>query len=75
MKDHGLLKYFLGIKVYCNVIEIYLSQRKYALDIIAEVGLLGAKPTAFPLEQNHKLALSQSAILTNQNNFDGLWDG
>jgi len=32
-----------------------LRQRKYALDIINECGLLEAKPVAFPIEENHQL--------------------
>ena len=57
MKDLGQLKYFLGIEVARNAEGIFLCQRKYALDVISEVGLLGAKPAKTPLEQNHKLAL------------------
>ncbi|GAA0140521.1 transmembrane signal receptor [Lithospermum erythrorhizon] len=41
MKDLGVLKYFMGIKVAHTFEGIYLCQRKYALDIIAEYGLLG----------------------------------
>ncbi|KAL1216652.1 Retrovirus-related Pol polyprotein from transposon RE2 [Cardamine amara subsp. amara] len=65
MKDLGDLKYFLGIEVSRNKRGFYLSQRKYALDIVSETGLLGAKPAAFPLEQNHGLALSTSPLLVN----------
>ena len=57
MKDLGKLKYFLGIEMAQNSDGIFLCQQKYALDIISEVGLLGAKPAKTPLEQNHKLAL------------------
>lgn len=65
MKDLGLLKYFLRIEVSRSKLGFYLSQRKYALDIISDTGLLGAKPASFPLEQNHKLALSTSNTLTD----------
>ena len=34
---------------------IFLSQRKYILDLLAEVGLLECKPTNTPIIQNHKL--------------------
>lgn len=53
MKDLGKLKYFLGFEVARNDYGFYISQRKYALDIIAETGLLGAKPSPVPIELNH----------------------
>ncbi|CAA7032085.1 unnamed protein product [Microthlaspi erraticum] len=65
MKDLGFLKYFLGIEVSRNKTGFYLSQRKYALDIVSDAGLLAAKPATFPLEQNHGLALSTSALLSD----------
>ncbi|XP_057991224.1 uncharacterized mitochondrial protein AtMg00810-like [Hevea brasiliensis] len=43
-KDLGLLKYFLGIKVMRSKKGIFLSQRKYVLDLLTETGKLGAKP-------------------------------
>ncbi|XP_021753783.1 uncharacterized protein LOC110719189 [Chenopodium quinoa] len=57
IKDLGVLKYFLGLKVAQSKQGFYICQRKYSLDIISEAGLLGAKPTYFLKEQNHKLAL------------------
>ncbi|KAG7551787.1 Reverse transcriptase RNA-dependent DNA polymerase [Arabidopsis thaliana x Arabidopsis arenosa] len=42
---------------------IYLSQRKYALDIVKEAGLIDSKPASTPIEQNHKLISNESAFL------------
>ncbi|KAK3042287.1 hypothetical protein RJ639_001882 [Escallonia herrerae] len=58
MKDFGVLKYFLGVEVARGPEGIFLCQRKYALDIISEIGLLGTKPASVPQEQNHRLALA-----------------
>lgn len=52
IKDLGKLKYFLGIEVACEPSSLFLSQRKYALDILSEAGLLVSKQADFPIEQN-----------------------
>ncbi|GJV24487.1 retrovirus-related pol polyprotein from transposon TNT 1-94 [Tanacetum coccineum] len=58
MKNLGVLKYFLGIEVARNSEGNFLCQRKYALNIFSEAGLLGAKPANIPLEQHHRLTLA-----------------
>ncbi|XP_049414817.1 uncharacterized mitochondrial protein AtMg00810-like [Solanum stenotomum] len=55
MKDLGELKFFLGIEFSRSNKGILMSQRKYALELISESGLGGAKPTCTPLEMNQKL--------------------
>ncbi|KAI3494584.1 hypothetical protein L1887_40716 [Cichorium endivia] len=55
IKDLGQLKYFLGIEVAKTRDGLVLSQRKYVLDILKDSGMLGCKPSSFPIEQNLKL--------------------
>ena len=57
MKNLGGLKYFLGIEVARSNQGISLSQRKYILDLLSEVGLLECKPVDTPIVQNHKLGI------------------
>jgi len=56
IKDLGDLKFFLGIKVSRSKKGIFISQRKYTLEIIKDGGYLGVKPMGFPMEQNTKLS-------------------
>ena len=63
IKDLGPLKYFLGIEVARGPTGLFLGQRKYTLEIVDECGLLGAKPSEFPMDENHKLALATGPLL------------
>ena len=65
MKDLGKLKYFLGIEVARTREGMFISQRKYTLDIVAEAGLLACKPSAVPIELNYKLALSKNELIAD----------
>ena len=46
VKDFGYLHYFLGIEVVYGAEGIYLSQRKYVLDLLNETSMLGCKLAA-----------------------------
>uniref|UniRef100_A0A8R7R4T3 Reverse transcriptase Ty1/copia-type domain-containing protein n=1 Tax=Triticum urartu TaxID=4572 RepID=A0A8R7R4T3_TRIUA len=55
VKDLGHLHYFLGIEVAYGAQGIYLSQRKYVMDLLAETGMLECKHAITPIEQNHRI--------------------
>ncbi|XP_019244361.1 PREDICTED: uncharacterized protein LOC109224228 [Nicotiana attenuata] len=74
MKDLGELKYFLGIEFARSEKGILMHQRKYALELISELGLSAAKPAATPLEMNIKLTTKEfdDHIGTTNNEADEL---
>ena len=51
-KDLGTVRYFLGMEVVQSKEGLFISQRKYTLDLLKEIGMLGCRPTATPLEKN-----------------------
>ncbi|XP_070009601.1 uncharacterized mitochondrial protein AtMg00810-like [Nicotiana sylvestris] len=59
IKDLGELKYFLGIEFVRNSDGILMHQCKYALELIAELVLLGSKPVSCPMEPNVKLTTAE----------------
>jgi hypothetical protein len=63
MKDLGELRYFLGIEVIKSPKGIWLLQRQYALNKLAEYGMTGYKPISIPLEQNVKLSADEGDLV------------
>ena len=55
MKDLGHLSYFLGIEVNRSPQGIFLSQRKYVMDLLKEYNLQDAKPLKLPMDPHLKL--------------------
>ncbi|KAJ9697298.1 hypothetical protein PVL29_009198 [Vitis rotundifolia] len=56
-KDLGELKYFLGIEVSRSKKGMFLSQRKYVLDLLEETGKIEAKPCTTSMVPNVQLML------------------
>ncbi|BBH02590.1 HXXXD-type acyl-transferase family protein [Prunus dulcis] len=72
MKDLGDLKCFLGIEVARSKIGIFLSQRKYVMDLLTETRMLGCKPIDTPIEMNHKLCEDMDQEPTNKEQYQRL---
>ena len=47
-----MVKYFLGVEVMRSKHGIFLSQRKFVLDLLYEIGRLGVMPCSSPMAQN-----------------------
>jgi Reverse transcriptase (RNA-dependent DNA polymerase) len=54
IKDLGFLKYFLGIEIAHSHGNLFLSQRKYVLDLLKETGKIGCKPSSTPIDSKNK---------------------
>ncbi|GKE75717.1 putative RNA-directed DNA polymerase [Tanacetum coccineum] len=72
MKDLGNLKYFLGIEVLRSPKGIFICQKKYILDLLAEIGMINCKPADTPMMVNQKLFMEKKAKLADKNRYQRL---
>jgi hypothetical protein len=72
IKDLELLKYFLGIEIAHSPKGIFISQRKYTLDLFKETGKLGCKPTSTLIDSKVKLNTEDGEQLGDINQFQRL---
>ena len=63
IKNLGDLTYFIGIEVAHNATGIHLSQRKYILDLLKDVGMLGCGLAPTPMLHNTKLSATKGIPL------------
>jgi hypothetical protein len=63
MKNLGQLNYFLGLKVTSGSDGYYLSQVKYASDLLSKAGLTDSKTCISPLEHNTRLLATDGESL------------
>jgi hypothetical protein len=71
VKDLGQLRYFLGIEVARSKEGIVLSQRKYTLDLLSDMGMLDCRAAPTPMDQNQKVT-AQSGELVDKERYQRL---
>ena len=64
-KDLGKLEYFLGIEITQSKSGLVMNKRKYALEILKEIGMLDCKPIDTPMDPNVKLVPGQGEPLND----------
>ena len=69
IKDLGELRYFLSIEISRSPTNITLQQRKYATDILLDMGLTACKPALYPLLTNLKLFTDSGDVMQNPENY------
>ena len=72
MKDLGHLKYFLGIEVSQYDKGIFLSQRKYSLDLLQETGMSACQTTDTPVEEGLKLCVETNQVPVDKGRYQRL---
>ena len=69
IRDLKTPRYFLGIEFAYQSGKFALSQRKYAWDLLQEMGLLGCKPATSPLEARPKFWDTDSPMMADANRY------
>ena len=59
MKDLGHLSYFLGLEITHSIDGLYITQVKYAFDLLSRAGLTDSKNVDTPVELNTHLTPSK----------------
>jgi len=65
----GFLKYFLGLEIARSDKGISLKQRKYALEVLKETGMIDCKPAKTHMEQQLKLSKIDGELLKDSSQF------
>lgn len=61
MTDLGKLHYFLGVEIIQAADGIFISQKKYAIDLLRKFKMLNCNSTATPMNVNEKLQINDGS--------------
>ncbi|GKV36358.1 hypothetical protein SLEP1_g44499 [Rubroshorea leprosula] len=75
MSDLGLLHYFLGLQIYQTDYGIFVSQEKYALDLLKKFNMQNCKMSATPMNTNEKLTVDDGTPRANEKYFRSMVGG
>ncbi|XP_074352394.1 uncharacterized protein LOC141691563 [Apium graveolens] len=73
MKDLGPVSYFLGIEIHRSVDGFFLSQKKYASDILQEFGMANANSLRLPMDIKLKMTAEMGDPLPDFSLYHVLW--
>ena len=65
MKDLGHLNYFLGLEITNSTTGLYITQAKYASELLSQAGLTDSKTVDIPVKLNVHLTSSGGKPLSN----------
>ncbi|KAG8490330.1 hypothetical protein CXB51_015871 [Gossypium anomalum] len=69
LKDLGQLSYFLGIEVTRTSRGVFLSQKKYILDLIQRASMAKSKPSPIPMVTSCKLSAHEGTPIEDERLF------
>jgi hypothetical protein len=69
MTDLGTLHYYLGVEVSQHPNQIFLSQTKYAIELLKKFRMEDCKPSLTPMEQKLKLSKFEGGELVNSTKY------
>ena len=69
VKDMGPLHFFLGVDVRRRGSDFFLSQTKYAEELLDRAGMMNCKPAATPIDTNAKLSSTAGAAVRDPSEY------
>lgn len=72
MKDLDAASYFLGLEITRSSAGIFISQKKYALDLLKEFDVVTSTPLKLPMDSHLKLTPTSGVPLTDSHPYQRL---